>query len=295
MTLEDSVKKGIKASGYPLEMEIGGYLKGLNWHVRHSPFYFDLEDFTHKEYDLHAAHYGNNFDTILHIECKHSNNKQWVFFAPDDIGFIMIQDLRFFPIKPGAYRFPYPPVYLKDTIFKPLSWFSDGSRISLNNAVFQGEKREKSRDINNSILTSIKALISDNLSTYNKIPNIPQLIRPRLSLSLVVFEGNMFICIPVGATRFHLEKTEYVKYRHEMRFDIWNHEASGPKLPIIKNIHNYENDIGENCIVEIIHKNLFPQYMKELIKGIEEIDKLPTRTFIEGTRTWFNTEYLISS
>lgn len=292
-TLENKLKKAIETSGFPLELEIGSVLKENHWSVQHSPFYFNIEDLTYKEYDIKATQYGNNIETRLYIECKHSNDKQWVFFAPDALGFIGIQDLRFFPIKPDFYRLPIPFAYLKDTLFRPLSWFCDGSRISLNNAIFSGDKKVDSRDINNSINTSMKALISDNLLIYDQVPKIPELIKPQLNLSIVVFEGKMFLYSPSG-TRFNLEKTEYIKYRHEMRFDAWKYAEHIRRAPIINRIQKFEHDIGSNQIVEIIHRALFPQYLKELIAGIEALNKIPIPTFIKETAKWFKTEYLIS-
>ena len=115
-------------------------MKEKGWHTIHSHFYLDYSrDLTYKELDIQAFKLYDNFIAELFIECKHSERTQWVFFIPENWGYLSTAELKFLPRK---HDYPYyVSKRLDHSIFNPLKNFCDFENIALNSAVFQGDKQ----------------------------------------------------------------------------------------------------------------------------------------------------------
>lgn len=288
--LKKKIVREIERSGFPLEMEIGNVLRSKNWYTRHSPLFFDLDDLRMKEYDIVASRQTKHFEARLYIECKHSEEKNWVFYVPDRSEWIWIYDLKYFPKKP----LPVSPSLLKDSVFKVLGKFCDSSEVALNSSIIQfrdddqSSKKKKNEDptgIREAIRTSIKALIADNISWHSSRPNYPG-ATSRMNFAIVVFDGHMFSYIQKGKS-FELEARQYVKYRQELPIDYWNYPEDARKNPFFVSCANYERTVGTSYIAEIVHKNHFGNYLDQLDGSLKELDKSLPLQFKRDISPWF--------
>jgi len=289
-SLISKVKKGIEKSGFPLEMEIGNILTQNKWLVRYSPFFLDYEDLRYKEFDILGFQNDGPFEIRLFIECKHSADKQWVFFVPDEFNTISVRDLRFFPIKQDIFFLRLKD--LRNTVFGSIYAYRDPIRIALNSSTFRGHEKDDSKGIKEAISTTMKALIASNVPYFTGKPEPPFKNRPNLNLSIVVFDGPMFV-YRRDNSEFVLESSNYVLYRHEMRFDIWKQAEHIRSEPVMSRCHEYESLVGHDQLVEIVHKDEFVQYLSELDKSIATINAIPKWDFVDKTKEWFDTETLL--
>lgn len=277
--LKAKIEKGIKRTGFPLEMEIGKILREKDWLTNHSYFYFDVNDLDYKELDIRAYKMNKYFITNLYIECKHSIKKQWIFFVPEKYSFVDVYDLKYFPLRKEIEYKGLRPL-LKDSIFNVLKEFSDSTDIALNSSVFQGDKKTDDNSIRKAINSCIEALIVSNLE-YFVLPPIP--FKPSLNLACVVFDGYMFAYRQKGRS-FSLRERKYIKYRHDYRIEPWKHPSYIRDIPIMKMCQRYRNAVRSSYILEFIHKDYFSSYIDKLDKSLEELNKIPEDKFKKKTQ-----------
>lgn len=80
-TSEEKIKKFIEKTGFILEMKVSQYLIEQNWQVEVGNSFIDLEEMKRREIDIVATKIINNIEVTLIIECKQSNQDQWVFIC----------------------------------------------------------------------------------------------------------------------------------------------------------------------------------------------------------------------
>jgi hypothetical protein len=87
MDLVDYLRKEIRKSGYPLEIEISSMLDGKWEDVISTDSYYDSDEGKTRDIDINARRYYDFLDASLillvnlTIECKKSENSAWVFFS----------------------------------------------------------------------------------------------------------------------------------------------------------------------------------------------------------------------
>ncbi len=86
MSLNSYLRKEIRKSGYPLEIEISSMLDGKWEDVINTDSYYDSDEGKTRDVDINARRYYDFhrsflFTVNLTIECKKSENSAWVFFS----------------------------------------------------------------------------------------------------------------------------------------------------------------------------------------------------------------------
>jgi len=98
--LVKKIKEGIRKSGFPLELKIGSVLEKNKWTYTVGDLYEDFETRKTREIDITASKTINNIHVHLFIECKKSDSKQVVLYAPKSNKFLIFLDsiIKIFPI-----------------------------------------------------------------------------------------------------------------------------------------------------------------------------------------------------
>ena len=238
----------------------------------------DVNDLTYKELDISAFKIYDNFLIKLYIECKHSREKQWVFFLPEKFISPYIDHLMYFPprIKPQLERMV--PPRLEKTIFSVFEDFCEDKNIALNSAIFKGNKiTDKDTSIRSAINTCINALIFHNLSFFQK-PVV--FLRPIICFALVVFDGLMF-SYKKSEKDFELRQVNYLKYKHEFTIESWKYASDIKTIPEFNLIKNYQRTGSNIFHVEFIHQDYFSDYINKLEKADEKLNKIPIQKFLK--------------
>src|SRR5690606_18633507 len=99
MDLIQKVKQGIAKSGFPLEMKIGNILADNDWMYSIGNIYEDFKTGKFRESDVSANKTINGISVHLFIECKKSEEKQIVLYAPKKTKFLPFSQmwLKSFP------------------------------------------------------------------------------------------------------------------------------------------------------------------------------------------------------
>ena len=78
------IKEGITKSCFPLELKIGSILEKNKWPYNIGDIYEDFETGMVREANISARKTINGIAINLFVECKKSNDKQIVLYAPKD-------------------------------------------------------------------------------------------------------------------------------------------------------------------------------------------------------------------
>lgn len=197
------IKKDIKLSGFPLEIQVSSILRKKNWGVQNQVFYLDRDKQIARTVDV----IGNrgliepigDYDRLhvsLIIECKRSPSKPWVFFTSKRdqraTDLESIAALKFFEYSNNVFtKKPF------------INWITDSChyRDYTDFAVnwYEPYKKGKGRAIKTAIHQVTKAtnyILEEHGGIYGKLHGKTPFRPFFLHYSIIVFDGQMYECIP---------------------------------------------------------------------------------------------------
>ncbi|WP_138752789.1 hypothetical protein [Paenibacillus sinopodophylli] len=189
--LIERVKKEINKTGFPLEIRIGNLLINRDYYVTHSKFYVDEEEGKSREIDIRAIKNYTFLDedkkvfvrNSIHIECKKSDNKPWVFMSSDKTGSDPgLDDIFVFSRKRSVI-----PLSIIDKL-QGVHPFSKKSNVA--RGYFEAFKgNETGEMIFKAITSSVKSSLYNRGIDEQYSNDIEDI---NFYYPLIVFEGNMF-------------------------------------------------------------------------------------------------------
>ena len=258
MELKEKVKKALIDSGFPLEMIIAKVLEDDGWNTNLGDRYVDFETRVLREIDIIANKSVNGIEVYLVIECKKSDNKQLVLYAPTPDRQIMhfLPPFRVFPkFKPKDNR--------HKNIWYQLPLFNDNIPLS-NNIIFtKGDKVEQNND---SFFSSLNGMIKKSID-IGRDGFIDSEFR-MMFLHLLIYDGVIYQLSNSTSEDFSLEEIKYGQYVFKYRFKFPSVDSMETE-DIVKtaNLFRFSN------IIEILHPSHLKTYLQELQTAILAIPK----------------------
>ncbi|MFC3199512.1 hypothetical protein ACFOET_17980 [Parapedobacter deserti] len=260
MELIDKVRIALISSGFPLEMKIANVLKNSNWSINVGSRYEDFETGVLRELDVTASKSINRIEVHLFIECKKSDNKQLVLYAPTHNRSVtqILSPLRYFP-KPESITVEKQ----LNEVWKSIPLLDESVPIS-NGIIFtKGEKIEQGND---SFFSSLNGIVKKSI-IIGSDGYIETGFR-MIFFHILVYDGIIYQVSNIEDKDFELTEINYGQYEFPYRF----------KFPI--NIFRNFQDIVQashhfrfSNLIEIIHPNFFEVYLQKIQSAISQIPK----------------------
>src|ERR1700741_1370770 len=251
--LMNKIREGIEKSGFPLELEIGSILKKLNWGYSIGNLYKDFETVKMREMDISAGKLINGISVNLFIECKKSEDKQIVLYAPDRSKEKFLYDpvVKLFPI-PDVLKSPWVDLFVLSG-FRSLRLFK--KYIPYANTMIVTKGIVVTQD-NVNYLSSINGLVKK--STYDLAGNVAIKKKYRtLFLYIFIFDGVIFQLYTSSKEKFDLKEIQYGLLKYKPHFQIDSKYSD-------VNLFKTSTILGKEFIIEIISSGQFEKYIREL-------------------------------
>jgi len=258
----------LKLTGFVLEMEVADYLKSKGYSVKVNELFFDYENEKNREIDLIATKKVNEIELSLIIECKQSNDKDWVFICSDQRPPIYYQYVKYSP------ELPYEKRIDETGVFDNTHILSKNISIAQNAIITRkGTKNLNELSIRECLMKLPKALIDYAHKNSSKKER-------RIFVPLVVFSNQFFSASYDG----DLKVKEHDFIQHSTIFDSPTYEdkaysGSLDTSVVLSNIFLENKNTDSNIKVSKISRGLGKYYLidfstKEgLAKYIKEIEK----------------------
>ncbi len=260
--LTKKIKEGIQKSGFPLELEMGSLLKKHGWSYSIGELYQDFETGKVREIDITAGKLINGIYINLFIECKKSDDKQIVLYAPNEeikLRTFLSPVLKFFPYIRNPKGF-FVDVFVLDS-FKRLRPFKKS--IPYSNSLIITKGSVVTSD-NVSYLSSINGLVKKSIHQLTNSLAIKQKCRS-VYLYLFIFDGKIFQLATSKVEKFDLKEIKYgiLMYKHNYQID-----SSIAKSNLVKSA----SVMGDEFCIEVISSVQFEKYLIELNNNVIKID-----------------------
>jgi|GEM_PF-6471436 len=262
-SLIKKIKTGISKSGFPLELMIGKILNERNWEYSIGNIYRDFETGKYRESDIVANKPINGFSVHLSIECKKSDDKQIILYAPDKIKLNSKTRrlIKLFPkLKSLSENYKYKNILEE---LKELSLFNKNVPFAKSLIVTKGDV-VTSDNVN--YLSSINGLIKNSIHIASH-GYLDHNLRT-LFLHIMVFDGRLFQLSDSKTEDFDLKEILYGQYQYEHHFQFESHYNDMANDEIV----SAANKFGSLYIVEIMSPKYFEDYVNNLEKIIDGIN-----------------------
>lgn len=264
----ERVKKDIKKSGLPLEIEVSSILKKFGWDIQNQAFYLDEQENKPRAIDIIASRfvavkseYFTNYNTYLVIECKKSQ-KPWLFYTTQSSlrkgrsilnvkGVVLSLALA----KEHTPRFSEQVNSLasKSHYFSP-KYYRDKRVYATRDGIIPYEpfRRGQGKQIvtaKNQVLKATKYWLKFLKGIFREIPEISSGKIPKLhpfivAYPVIVFEGKLLEC-RLEEGDFKVSEIEYVRYTIQ-------------EAPLTH-------------VIEVVRKDFFKEYLWILKREIDTI------------------------
>jgi len=264
--LLEKVRKAIELTGYPLELESASIAEQRGWIPFHSVQYPDPTTQKLRELDLLIYKNINQRRLELHISCKSSSNKQFVFFTCDRGHYPAAMDLKFTPVIDNIEHRRSIPDLLSN-----LRFFAS-PREAVNYTMLSGPMVDR----------DAKALLYDAImSTVTSIHHRPlphRLLfdqRGTIYFFVVLVRGRMFDArFDHSIKSMVVEETDYAQWCGQftvpdsyLRLFIDDHD--GKKVPFTHVLHWF----GDWIRVEFVKDTYFPSYLDHLEQVFGQLEE----------------------
>jgi len=265
MDLIDKVKKAITDSGFPLEMQMAKVLRENDWTVALGQRYVDFETGVLREMDIVAERSIGGIRINLFIECKKSDNKQLVLYAPthDRHPHFWFHPLRYFPrIFPGKTA----KEKRLSSAWAGLPFFDPEVPVS-NGIIFtKGDKVEQHND---SFFNTLNGLIKNSVNTASD--GYIQTNFRIMFFHIVIYDGVMYQLSDSEIMPFDLAPISYGQYKFDYRFKFPT-GASGLASDLV--------DTARKFMLYNIIEIMQPAYLQTYLQAIEKIlCGIPKKTY----------------
>lgn len=256
-SLLDKVKEGIIKSGFPLEMYIGNILDKYGWEYEIGTLFDDIETRKDRELDITAKLTMSEIEIFLNIQCKKSTKHQLILYAPQNSSIYRHQHLLGVPLL--MHHQEYSGVHYQ---LRELKQFD--SNYDMSRAMFVIQGTEITSD-NTKYMTAINTMQKYTFDIFAYYLGR----RPRaLIFNVLVFDGSIFQLSNSSDTElqnddFSLKETLYGKLLYS--------NATKNISPNYSFIDIYTH-WAERLTVEIIQKNYFQEYLKNIHAVIDNLD-----------------------
>jgi hypothetical protein len=257
------ITDGIKKSGFPLELKIGNILERKNWDYSIGNIYKDFETDKYRESDIEAVKLMNGFAVHLFIECKKSEDKQIVLYAPKrEKSFTNKSSwLKVFP----KLRVDNNSKYSLTTVvgeFLGLKLYDKNIPIAKSIIVTKGDQVTQD---NISYLSSINGLVKSSIQSGLTGPLVEEL--RCIYFHILIFDGNLFLLSNSKEDDFDLTEITYGQFEYESHFQF-----SSEHLSKNNDVIKASKTFGTNTVIEIVKPEKFEEYLDNLIDYIKRID-----------------------
>jgi hypothetical protein len=262
--LTKKIKDGIKKSGFPLELKIGNILDKKNWEYTIGNIYKDFETDKYRESDIQASRVINGFEVHLFIECKKSEDKQIVLYAPKrDKSFT--NKSSWLKVFPKLKSFNDNKYIVEKAIgeFLGLKFFDRTMPTAKSIIVTRGDQVTQD---NITYLSSINGLIKSSIQA-----GASGLISGELRcifFHIVVFDGRLFLLSNSVEDDFDLTEISYGQFEYESHFQFSNEYMAANDETL-----QAANLFGQRTIIEFVNPEKFEKYVDDLVDYIKRIEK----------------------
>ena len=258
--LEKKIKEGIKKSGFPLELKIGSLLEKNNWNYSIGGIYEDFETGKYRGSDIQAVKIVNGISIIVFIECKKSETRQIVLYAPKRTKpdpFWAGLKLKLLPVLGFGAKLPYSRNSILGE-FSNLSFFDKSTPFANNLIITAGEKVNQD---NITYLSAVDGLIKHSfyVGSYGYFDG------PHRSVFLysMIFDGDLYQLSNSKTEDFDLEEISYgqLEYAHRYQFGLVDNERR--KDSLVKTSDGF----GSMYVIEF----MTPEYFEKYIENVESV------------------------
>jgi hypothetical protein len=265
MNAVDYLKKEIKKTGYPLEIEISSLLDQKWQYVMNTDTYFDRDEQKLRDIDIYA------FDNLtsgkiaplelrtgIAIECKKDEDFAWVFFSRpfvlefEDITGQYVDEAQV--VTKNTENFQIMEIFLGKVL--PQLHYSSFTRkaVSYNEFYLQGKKesfKERKKEIFEA-QNQVKKYIDCSIDQLMKVSKELTIYPIEIDFPCIVFDGLMFEAI-LERGGLQLHKTNHV---------------------ILSTSYRSQYSIFERSfLIDVVHKDSFGDYLKLIRKDVSSIQK----------------------
>jgi hypothetical protein len=263
MSKEDLLKKitaGIQKSGFPLELKIGSILEKNGWGYSIGNIYMDFETGIFRESDISASKTINGIAIHLFIECKKSEDKPIVLYAPKKFKIVPFMNLwlKIFPKINFNIKNQFNPKSIYNE-FSGLNYFNMDVQLAKNLLVTKGDRVTQE---NLNYLSSINGLIKK--SVYSGCDGYLETDFRTLFLYVFIFEGYLYQLTNSKVEDFDLTEIEYGQYEYEQPFQFLSYTDQDVMMTADK--------LGSKFIIEVMNPEYFIKYLNQLENIIKNID-----------------------
>ena len=255
------LKRKIKETGYPLEIEISSMLDD-KWLVVNTDTYFDSDEEKMRDVDITAWQYSPDtwlpirVEIGLIIECKKDDNFSWVFFTRplefewlDDIDGQYLDQIQILSKNVDALQ-------IKEIISKKSKLhYSDMKRVAVTFAQFfmKGKKTDfesKKREIFEA-QNQIKKYISYYFGQCVKARY--DMCRLNMLLPIIVFDGKMYeAVIENGKMKVNESKHIVLTTSYRTPYSVWE----------------------QGILIDVIRKDIFPDFLRVLKQDFRSFNRV---------------------
>lgn len=255
------LKKSIRKTGYPLEIEISSMLDD-KWAVVNTDAYFDKDEEKMRDVDITAWQYSPDtwlpiwVETGLIIECKKDDNFSWVFFTRP-LEFEWLHDID------GQYLDQIQilsknveALQIKEMISKKVKLhYSDMKRVAVTFAQFfmKGKKADfesKKREIFEA-QNQIKKYISYYFGQCVKARY--DMYRLNMLFPVIVFDGKMYeVVIENGKMEVNESNNIILTTSYRTPYSVWE----------------------QGILIDVIRKDIFPDFLKVLDRDVRSFKRV---------------------
>jgi hypothetical protein len=257
------IKNAIKKSGFPLELKIGNSLEKLQWDYSIGNIFRDFETGKYRESDIVAEKIINGILVKLFIECKKSDDKQLILYAPKNHknSIIVRKLLKTYP----KIKFRNPQYDAKSVFaeFQNLPLYDSKVPFAKSLIVTKGDTVTED---NIKFVSSINGLVKNSVIT---IDDDSYGINERtLYLHFFIFEGQLFQLSNSETEDFDLQEISYGQFQYEAHLQVESNAIHDEDDTLAETVKS----TGSTFIIEFISADKFSGYVKKLEKLIGKIN-----------------------
>lgn len=256
------IKNAIKKSGFPLELKIGNSLEKLQWNYSIGNIFRDFETGKYRESDIVAEKIINGILVKLFIECKKSEDKQLILYAPKNHkNSVIVRKL----LK------TYPKIKFKNPQYDAKSVFAEFQNLPLydSNVPFAKSlivtKGDTVTEDNIKFVSSINGLVKNSVIIIDD--DSYGISERTLYLHLFIFEGQLFQLSNSEIEDFDLQEISYGQFQYESHLQVESSLVEDEDNTLAETVKS----TGSTFIIEFITADKFSSHLKKLEKLISKI------------------------
>jgi len=257
----DYLKKKIRETGYPLEIEISSMLDD-KWTVINTDTYFDKDEKKMRDIDIAAWQLSPNtwlpiaLRTALVIECKKDDSFAWVFFTRP-------MDFEWYGNVDGQYLDEIQIItknaeatQIADIIFKKAKLHYAGmKRVAVAFEQFFMKGNKKNFKIKKNEIFEAENQLKKYISSYfEQIAKAKiDIYRIEMLFPIIVFDGKMYEAV-IENGKIHVSESKHVALMTSYRtpYSIWE----------------------RSFLIDVVHRDYFPNFLKVLDEDTKSFKKV---------------------